>query len=62
MLTPGESMAVAELARASRLERMANDLLIEAREIRSTYTKPKKKAPAVSMVTLAKQINADRRR
>ena len=37
MRTAEEANATSELARASRLERMANDLLIEAREIRALH-------------------------
>ena len=56
MKTHDDATAAAELARASRLERMANDLMIEAREIRSHYAKPRQKKAVVNMRELIKTI------
>lgn len=44
-----------ELARAARLERMANELMIEAREIRSKYAKPVPQRPRKSLKEIAKE-------
>jgi len=58
--TAVEATAAAELARASRLERMAQDLMIEAREIRSQYAKPRVKKQRRSLVALAKSMGEGR--
>jgi hypothetical protein len=60
MVTHQDERAAAELARASRLEAMANNLLIEAREIRSCYAKPKKKQEYRNLVEIAKAMGERR--
>nr|WP_320010550.1 hypothetical protein [uncultured Desulfobulbus sp.] len=55
-----EDQAFVELARAARLERMANELLIEARGIRSLYVRPRPPKRHQSMKELAKSIERSR--
>ena len=50
--------AASELARAARLERMANELMLEAREIRAKYAKPNINKPRRSMAEIVKEINS----
>lgn len=60
MKTPVDEIAAAELARAGRLEAMANGLLVEVREIRSRYAQPRPRRNPVNLVELAKNMK-DRR-
>ena len=53
MITPEEEHAATELARASRLELMANSLLVEVGEIRSRYAKKAPKRPRKSLKEIA---------
>lgn len=56
MITAVEEQAAAELARAARLEHMAQSLMIEASEIRSRYAKPSKSKRYESAVAIAKRM------
>lgn len=60
MKSGADSTAASELARASRLERMANELMIEAKEIRSAYAQPRRASKPVDLMALVK-AQGDRR-
>jgi hypothetical protein len=60
MRSAADEHAADELARAARLERMANELVIEARAIRATYGKQRSNRQRRSMVDIAKSIKEGR--
>lgn len=60
MRTEAEEHAADELARAARLERMANELVIEARAIRARYSKQRPARPRRSMKDIVKSIGEGR--